>query len=66
MRDVWKSIKWIDGLILGMAIWILVGIDFQDMSTTDQVYLVTFTIWIVLFVLRLFIVYRKTRQDGDV
>lgn len=66
MRDVWKSIKWIDGLILGMAIWILVGIDFQDMSTMDQVYLVTFTIWIVLFVLRLFIVYRKTRQDGDV
>ena len=66
MRDVWKSIKWIAGLILGMAIWILVGIDFQDMSTMDQVYLVTFTIWIVLFVLRLFIVYRKTRQDGDV
>ncbi|GEM_PF-3970617 len=66
MRDVWKSIKWIDGLILGMAIWILVGIDFQDMSTMDQVYLVTFTIWIVLFVLRLFIVYRKTRQDGGV
>ena len=66
MREVWKSIKWIDGLILGMAIWILVGIDFHDMSTMDQIYLVTFTIWIVLFVLRLFIVYRKTRQDGDV
>ena len=66
MRDVWKSIKWIDGLILGMAIWILVGIDFHNMSTMDQIYLMTFTIWIVLFVLRLFIVYRKTRQDGDV
>ncbi|MBQ3970845.1 MAG: hypothetical protein II687_01435 [Selenomonadaceae bacterium] len=66
MREVWKSIKWIDGLILGMAIWILVGIDFHNMSTMDQIYLMTFTIWIVLFVLRLFIVYRKTRQDGDV
>ena len=66
MREVWKSIKWIDGLILGMAIWILVGIDFHNMSTMDQIYLVTFTIWIILFVLRLFIVYRKTRQDGDV
>ena len=66
MREVWKSIKWIDGLILGMAIWILVGIDFHNMSTMDQIYLMTFTIWIVLFVLRLFIVYRKTRQDGGV
>ncbi|MBQ7477438.1 MAG: hypothetical protein IJT01_00855 [Selenomonadaceae bacterium] len=66
MREVWKSIKWIDGLILGMAIWILVGIDFHNMSTMDQIYLVTFTIWIVLFVLRLFIVYRTTRRDGDV
>ncbi|MBQ1509600.1 MAG: hypothetical protein IIZ54_01700, partial [Selenomonadaceae bacterium] len=63
---VWKSIKWIDGLILGMAIWILMGIDFHNMSTMDQIYLVTFTIWIVLFVLRLFIVYRKARQDGGV
>jgi len=65
MKSVLKSIKLIDALILAMAVWIVAGIDFNNMSTMDKVYVVTFSIWVVLFVLRLFILYRKNVQEGE-
>ncbi len=64
MKETLKSIKVMDGLILGMAIWILMGIDFDAMSIIDKVYLVTFTIWIVLFAVRLVLVYQRTRRES--
>ncbi|MBR4696814.1 MAG: hypothetical protein IKO94_12125 [Selenomonadaceae bacterium] len=64
MKETLKSIKVMDGLILGMAIWILMGIDFDAMSTIDMIYLVTFTIWIVLFAVRLVLVYQRTRRES--
>ena len=65
MRSVLKSIKLIDALILAMAVWIVIGIDFGNMSVMDKVYVVTFSIWVVLFVLRLFILYRKNTQGEN-
>lgn len=65
MKSVLKSIKLIDALILAMAVWIVIGIDFGNMSVMDKVYVVTFSIWVILFVLRLFILYRKDARGGN-
>lgn len=62
MKETLKSVKWMDGLILVMAIWILAGIRLDSMSTLDVIYLVTFSIWILLFLLRLFLIYRKVKR----
>lgn len=64
MKETLKSVKWMDGLILVMAVWVLTGIRFDDMTTMDVIYLVTFSIWIVLFVVRLAIIYRRVHR-GD-
>lgn len=61
MKETLKSIKLMDGLILAMAIWILTDINYDDLTTMNVVYIITFTIWIVLFVLRLIVVYRRNR-----
>ncbi len=62
MKETLKSVKWMDGLILVMAIWILAGIRLDSMSTLDVIYLVTFSIWILLFLLRLFLIYRRVKR----
>ncbi len=62
MREALKSFKLMDGLLLAMAVWVLAGIDFDSMSTLDTIYLVTFSIWIVLLAARLVLAYRRARQ----
>ncbi len=64
MRETLKSIKWMDAVILAMAVWILTDINFDDLTTINVIYLVTFTIWIVLFMVRLAIVYQRVKQNG--
>ena len=64
MRETLKSIKWMDAVILAMAIWILTDINFDDLTTINVIYLVTFTIWIVLFMVCLAIVYQRVKQNG--
>ena len=64
MKETLKSIKWMDAVILAMAVWILTDINFDDLTTINVIYLVTFTIWIVLFMVRLAIVYQRVKQNG--
>ena len=37
MKSVLKSIKLIDALILAMAVWIVIGIDFGNMSVMASI-----------------------------
>ncbi len=64
MKQVLQSVNKIDWLIFIMAVWILIEMDMNALTTVDIIYLITFAIWLVLFVVRLFLIYRNMHHDG--
>lgn len=54
-----KAVNILDGLILVLALWIFHDLDFSNLSLFDKVYVATFGIWFILFILRIIIIVRK-------
>ena len=54
-----KTVNLLDALILVLAAWIFHGLDFNNLSLFDKIYVATFGIWLVLFAIRIVIIVRK-------
>lgn len=54
-----KALNYLDVLILLLALWIFHDLDFSNLTLFDKVYIGTFGIWFVLFILRIIIVLNK-------
>lgn len=54
-----KTLNFLDALILILALWIFHDLDFNNLNLFDKIYIGTFGIWFVLFILRIIIVLRK-------
>lgn len=53
-----KSLKPFDYILLIIAVWMFSHFNYSDLSTVDIVYMVTFTIWFIMLVVRTNIYYQ--------
>ena len=59
-KNLIKEIKPMDWLIMALAIYLMgFRIDYGALNTIDIIYLVTFTLWLVMFVIRLYLLSKK-------
>ncbi|MBR1420979.1 MAG: hypothetical protein IJ575_08020 [Selenomonadaceae bacterium] len=54
-----KKQKMLDAMIVGVAIFVLGTLDYDNLRTMDYIYLVSFGFWIVTFVIRLYLMYKR-------
>ena len=54
-----KKQKLLDAMIAAVAIFILSTLDYENLSTMDWIYLVSFGFWMVTFVIRLYLMYKR-------
>ena len=60
-----KAFGLLDILILILALWIFHDLDFNNLALFDKIYLATFGIWFILFILKIIIVLRKNFGSGQ-
>ena len=58
-----KALRPLDCLIFVAAVFLFYHMDYDNLDTIDIIYIVTFAIWFVLFLVRMYLLYRK---DGRV
>ena len=59
MRKVLKEmLRPFDCLILVAAVFLFATFDYDNLTTADKVYIVTFTLWFAMFIIRGVIMYR--------
>ncbi|MBR1729212.1 MAG: hypothetical protein IJ728_06770 [Selenomonadaceae bacterium] len=56
-----KSLKLIDYLLLLAAVWMFSSFDYDNLSFINKVYIVSFTFWLVMLIVRIYVVYRGGR-----
>ena len=54
-----KSVGILDGLILVMAVFMFSHLDYDNLSTSDKIYIVGFGLWVIMLVIRVFIIYKN-------
>ena len=54
-----KKQKMLDAMIVGVAIFVLGTLDYDNLRTMDYIYLVSFGFWIVTFVIRIYLMYKR-------
>jgi len=62
VKNLIKEVKPMDWLIMILAVYLLgFKIRYHDLDTIDTVYLVTFSLWLVMFVIRLYFIHKGRR-----
>ncbi|MBO6179771.1 MAG: hypothetical protein J6O04_11385 [Selenomonadaceae bacterium] len=54
-----KTMNVLDVVILLLALWIFHGLDFSNLTVFDKIYVGTFAIWFLLFIIRIIIILKK-------
>ena len=57
-----KSLKPFDYLILIAAVILFTNLDYNNLGMIDKIYMVTFVIWFVLLLTRVYIIYQGGRN----
>lgn len=60
-----KSVSILDGLILAVAAFVFFGMDYENLSTSDKIYIVGFGLWVIMLVIRIFIIYKNTGVKNE-
>lgn len=53
-----KAMNIFDLLIMAAAAFLLMRFDYSNLSTSDIVYIVVFALWVVMLLVRIYIVYK--------
>lgn len=61
MKTILKSVQFLDWLIIAAAVFLLTNMDYANLTTVNIIYLVSFAIWLVLFVARIYIIAKRNR-----
>lgn len=60
MLDVLKkSISILDALILAVAAFMFFNLDYENLSTSDKIYIGGFGLWTIMLCVRIFIIYKN-------
>ena len=54
-----KSVGILDGLILIAAAFMFFGMDYDNLTTSDKIYIVGFGLWVIMLVIRVYIIYKN-------
>lgn len=54
-----KLQKLIDGIIIAVAIFVFSSLDYSNLKTLDYIYIVSFGFWIVTFIIRIYLMYKR-------
>ena len=60
-----KSVGILDGLILALAVFMFSNLDYENLSTSDKIYIVGFGLWVIMLVIRIFIIYKNTGVKNE-
>lgn len=58
-----RSMNFLDVLILVAAVYMFSNFDYSNLSTMNIVYIVVFVLWLIMLVVRIFVVYKKTGKQ---
>ena len=58
LNAIKKSLKPFDYILLIVAVWMFSKFNYSDLSTIDIIYIVSFTIWFIMLVVRTNIYYQ--------
>ncbi len=66
MLDVLKkSISILDALILAIATFMFFNLDYENLSTSDKIYIAGFGLWTIMLCIRIFIIYKNDGGKND-
>lgn len=57
-----KTFDKFDALIILAAIWLFWNFDYGNLSTFDKFYIASFVLWLVMRLIRLYIIYKNERK----
>lgn len=57
-----KSMGILDCLIILAAVFLFARMDFANLSTLNVIYMVTFALWLIMLLARIFIIYKRRRR----
>ena len=62
LEAIKKSLKPFDYILLVVAAWLFSNFNYNDLSTIDIIYIVSFTIWFIMLVVRTNIYYQGGKR----
>ena len=62
LEAIKKSLKPFDYILLVVAAWLFSNFNYADLSTIDIIYIVSFTIWFIMLVVRTNIYYQGGKR----
>ncbi len=60
-----KSIGILDALILGVAAFMFLNLDYENLSTSDKIYIAGFGLWVIMLCVRIFIIYKNSEEKNE-
>jgi len=57
-----RAMNIFDILILAGAAYLLTRFDYSNLQISDIIYIVGFTLWLIMFFIRIFIVYKNSEK----
>ncbi len=62
MNILKKAFDKVDGLIILAAVFLFSNFDYNNLSLLDKIYSASFTLWAIMKLIRLYIVYKNERR----
>lgn len=60
-----KSLNLLDWLILALAIFMFVRMDYTNLTFLNKIYLASFGLWILMLGVRIYIIYKNGGGSGN-
>ena len=54
-----KSVSILDAFILIAAAFMFFGMDYENLTTSEKIYIVGFGLWLIMLGIRIFIIYKN-------
>lgn len=60
-----KSVGILDAIILAVAVYIFFSMDYENLSTSDKIYIAGFGLWVIMLCVRIFIIYKNGEGKNE-
>lgn len=54
-----KSLSILDALILAAAAFMFFSMDYENLTTSDKIYIVGFGLWVIMLAIRVYIIFKN-------
>ena len=60
-----KSVGILDALILAAAAFMFFSMDYENLTTSDKIYIAGFGLWVIMLGVRIFIIYKNDEGKNE-